>query len=328
MAANDGYGIQASRHDLDGARDWMALICGPHGLEVRHPGDVRFRHSGTVLRSTACTLGYVEYGTDVTVLVRKGAPLNCYSISLPLTGEQKLAMRGRLWSSDEGKGLIVSPEETQELAIGGNCRKIIVSIPRPALRTVLETLLQRPLDGALVFQPDMDAANGDQAAWWRLVKFVLGEMEQSAPLLNHSYLTADIEHALLKGLLLSQPHNYFEELATLRSAPPHYLRRARQFIVDNARNDIALEDIERAAGVSRYRLFEAFRQHFGQSPMAFVRRFRLEGVRRDLLEHRSEHNVSSIAMSWGFSHLGRFSSEYKDLFGETPSQTLKRTRVR
>lgn len=324
-AANDSRGIDALRHDLEGARDWMASICGPHGLQVRSPKALQFHHSGTVMRSMASTLGYVEYGTDVTVSVHNDAPLNCYSVSLPLTGQQELAAHGRLWLSDQDSGLVLSPHETQDLAITGNCRKIIVSIPSPALRQVLEGLLQRPLEAALTFEPQMNAADGDQAAWWRMVKFLLAEMGSAGPLLNHQQMVGDLEQALIKGLLLSQPHNYSQALAdAMRPACPHYLLRAKQFIHDNARENIALEDIERAAGVSRYKLFEGFGQHFGHAPMAYLKKYRLEAVRREILSDCSERNVSSIAMNWGFTHLGRFSNDYKQLFGETPSQTLKR----
>ena len=328
-AVNDSRGIDALRHDLEGARDWMASICGPHGLQVRSPQALQFHHSGTVMRSTATTLGHVEYGTDVTVSVHNDAPLNCYSVSLPLTGQQELAARGRLWLSDQDRGLVLSPHETQDLAITGNCRKVIVSIPRAALRQVLEGLLQRPLDEALTFEPQMNAADGEQASWWRMVKFLLAEMGTAGPLLNHQQMTGDLEQALIKGLLLSQPHNYSQALAeAMRPTCPHYLLRARQFIHDHASENIALEDIERAAGVSRYKLFEGFRQHFGYAPMAYLKRHRLEAVRREILSDRSERNVSSIAMNRGFSHLGRFSNDYKQLFGETPSQTLKRVAKR
>jgi AraC-like DNA-binding protein len=324
-AVPDSRGIDALRHDLEGARDWMAAICGPHGLQVRSPGQLQFHHSGTVMRSMASTLGYVEYGTDVTVSVHNEAPLNCYSVSLPLTGQQELAARGRLWLSDHDRGLILSPHETQDLAITGDCRKIIVSIPLPALRQVLEGLLQRPLDAALTFDPHMDAANGDQAAWWRMVRYLLAEMGQGGPLLNHQQMAGELEQALLKGLLLSQPHNFSQELAQAsRPACPQYLLRAKQFIHENVREVISLEDIERAAGVSRYKLFDGFKQYFGHAPMAYLKKHRLEAVRRELLADRSAGNVSSIAMNWGFSHLGRFSVDYRQLFGETPSQTLKR----
>lgn len=307
----------------------MAAICGPHGLQVQRPRQIQFNHSGTVLRAMASTLGYVEYGTDVTVSVSDSEPLNCYSLSLPLSGEQELSARGQLWQSDQDKGLIVSPHEAQDLAISGNCRKVIVSIPRQALQHVLESLLQRPVDAPIAFEPHMDAASGQQAAWWRMVKFFAGELDRCGDWLNHQLMAPDLEQTLLKGLLLAQPHNYSEALAeTMRPACPHYLVRARQFIHDHGREDIALEDIERAAGVSRYKLFEEFRQYFGQTPMAYLKRYRLEAVRRDILADLAASSVSAIALSWGFSHLGRFSGDYKALFGETPSETLKRASVR
>ncbi|PTB19821.1 AraC family transcriptional regulator [Trinickia symbiotica] len=328
-ASNDIQGIDALRHDLEGARDWMASICGPHGLQVRSPKRLQFHHSGTVLRSMASTLGYVEYGTDVTVSVHNEAPLNCYSVSLPLTGQQELAAQGRLWLSDQDRGLVLSPHERQDLTIMGNCRKIIVAIPSQALREVLEGLLQRPLGAALTFEPQMNAIDGDQAAWWRMVKYLLTEMGRATPLLNHQQMVGNLEQALIKGLLLCQPHNYSQALAgAMGPSCPYYLLRAKQFIHDHAREDVSLEDIERAAGVSRYKLFEGFRQHFGHAPMAYLKWHRLEAVRRDILSDSSERNVSSIAMNWGFSHLGRFSHDYKQRFGETPSQTLKRAAKR
>lgn len=325
QAECDCLGIHALRNDLDGARDWMAGICGPHGLEVSCPQRLQFHHAGNVLRSMATSLGYVEYGTDVTVVVREDTPLNCYSISLPLVGEQELSAEGRLLLSDSNNGLILQPHENQALTIAGNCRKILVAIPRPALRKVLENLLQRPLDAPLTFQAGMDAHSGDQAAWWRMVKYLLSEMERTGKLFSHLYMANDLEHALIKGLLLSQPHNYSDELASmLAPSCPHYLTRARHYIHENAHEDLNLEDIERVAGVSRFKLFEGFKRHFGLAPIAYLKQFRLEAVRRDILADRSGRNISSIAMSWGFTHLGRFSSDYRKLFDETPSQTLSR----
>lgn len=326
VISEQGYrDIQAALSDMDGARDWMASICGPHGLRVTRPERLKFQQSGTVLRSMSTTVGYVEYGTDVTVAVNGDSPLNCYSVSLPVIGQQELAAQGKLWVSDQDRGLIVSPQESQDLDIAGNCRKIHLAIPRSALHQVLQTMLQRPVDAPLVFQPDMDAVTGDQAAWWRMVKFLISEMERAGPQLAQFYLSSEFELTLLKGLLLAQPHNYTEQLASKSAPPPpHYLTKARQFIHDNVREALTLEDIERAAGVSRFKLFEGFKEYFGCAPMGYVRKYRLECVRREILEDGSVRNISSAAMSWGISHLGRFSTEYKALFGESPSDTLKR----
>ncbi|MEX3672271.1 AraC family transcriptional regulator [Paraburkholderia phenoliruptrix] len=311
--------------DMDGARDWMASICGPHGLRATRPERLNFHQSGTVLHSTATTIGYVEYGTDVTIAVRSESPLNCYSVSLPVCGQQELSAHGQLWLSDRDRGLIVSPQESQDLDIAGDCRKIHLAIPRAALQRVLQTLLQRPVDTHIVFHPDMDAVTGDQASWWRMVKLLISELELSGPILPPFYLSGDFELTLLKGLLLSQPHNYSEQLAgRAAKTPPHYLTKARQFIENNARDPLALEDIERCAGVSRFKLFEGFREYFGCTPMGYLKQYRLEAVRREIIGDGSLRSISSAAMGWGISHLGRFSTEYKALFGESPSDTLKR----
>lgn len=318
--------IHVVRHDPDGARSWMAAICGPHWLKVGSPSRLQFQHSGNVLKSMSTTMGFIEYGTDVTVGIDTETPLNCYSVSLPVAGQQELSAHGNLLLSDHDTGLIVSPDARQELTIAGNCRKLLVAIPRPAMRQVLEELLHHPADKPLVFEPGMDAANGRQASWWRMVRHMISEMESpAADLYGNTFFSSDLEKALIKGLILSQPNNYSAELDQAAGVKlPHYLLRAKDFIHANAREDLALEDIEAVAGVSRYKLFESFRQYFGMSPMAYLKKFRLEQVRRALISDRGTGNVSSIAMDWGFTHLGRFSIEYRKLFGEAPSQTLGR----
>lgn len=318
--------IRVVRRDLDGARSWMEAICGPHWLKVGAPSRLQFQHSGNVLKSMSTTMGLIEYGTDVTVGIDTETPLNCYSVSLPVSGQQELSIRGDLLVSDPDTGVIVSPDALQELTIAGNCRKLLVAIPRPAMRQVLEELLQHPAERPLVFEPGMDAANGRQASWWRMVRHMISEMEGAAgDLYGNTFFSGDLEKALIKGLILSQPNNYTIELERAGSVRlPHYLLRARDFMHANAREDIALDDIEAVSGVARSRLFEDFKHYLGLSPMAYLKKFRLEQVRRALITDRGTGNVSSIAMDWGFSHLGRFSIEYRKLFGETPSQTLAR----
>lgn len=158
---------------------------------------------------------------------------------------------------------------------------------------------------------------------------MLGEFENASGLYAHSVFAGDLEKALIKGLILAQPNNYSAELQQADGRkPPHYLVKARDFIHAHARDELRLEDIEAAAGVGRSTLFDAFRQHVGLAPMAYLKKFRLEQVRRQLIEDRSGHNVSAIAIDWGFTHLGRFSVDYKKRFGEAPSQTAARHQVR
>jgi AraC-like DNA-binding protein len=321
--------IRIDRYDLAGARAWMAGICGPHELQTSQPNRIQFHHKANVFKSMSTTLGRMEYGTDVTIGVEDAEHLNCYSLSLPIRGSQELVKDGRRLYSNQDQGLIVTPHETQTLSMAGDCHKISVVITRMAMRQTLEGMLQRPLEMPLKFEPVMDAVNGASASWWRLARYYIDELERGHDLFSQVFFTRDIESALIKGLILSQPNNYSAELRDqLGVKLPYYLVRAKDFIESNAREDIHLEDIEAAAGVSRFKLFEGFRKHMGVSPMAYLKKFRLGAVRQEILEDASVRNISVIAMCWGFSHLGRFASEYRKLFNETPSATLQRSEAR
>jgi transcriptional regulator GlxA family with amidase domain len=54
---------------------------------------------------------------------------------------------------------------------------------------------------------------------------------------------------------------------------------------------------------------------------------RLQLVRDELLRSDAEVNVTTMALRYGFSHLGRFSAYYRATFGEMPSETLRRRRA-
>ncbi|MNO88498.1 Regulatory protein PchR [compost metagenome] len=321
--------MSAQRFDLAGARSWMADVCGPHALAVHQPARLDFRHQAHVLKPLSTVVGQVQYGSDVTIGISAESHLNGYSLSLPLAGEQELATQGRLLRSDAAHGVIVSPFGQQELTIAGNCRKLQVVIARAAINQVLELLLQRPLAVPLCFEPVMDAVDGASASWWRMVGHLNDEMHRCRELYDQSVFGHDIERALIKGLLLAQPNNYSVELRQrLQGNVPHYVHVARRFIEANAQSPICLDDIERASGIPRAKLFEVFRKYLGDSPMAYLKKHRLNCVRQALLEQPTGRNIAAVAMDWGFTHLGRFSCEYRKLFGEAPSTTLRQESLR
>ncbi|NVK43284.1 MAG: AraC family transcriptional regulator [Oceanospirillaceae bacterium] len=313
--------------DLEGARSWMESICGPHNLRVKNPRSVHFRHTGNVLSSTTTTIGNIEYNTDVSVEIDDLQ--NSYSISLPLSGFQELEAAGRPVQSDAASGIIISPSHPCTLHISGNCRKTLVRISRQAMESGLEELIHRPLSEPLIFDPFMDAAVGPGSAWWRTVRYIESELNNPNTLFLNSYFIREMEQALIKGILLSQPSNYSSIIgSSVEKTLPGYLNRTVEFIRQNAQENISIEDIESTAGVTRNKLYNDFKKYFGEPPTAYLKRVRLEGVRQDILIDRGYENISGIAMKWGFNHLGRFSADYKKQFNESPSDTLQRIRAK
>jgi AraC-like DNA-binding protein len=81
----------------------------------------------------------------------------------------------------------------------------------------------------------------------------------------------------------------------------------------------------RTLAVSERTLRKAFHKIHGLPPCRHLRMLRLSQARRALLSADSKRvTVTEIATCFGFVELGRFSVEYRKLFGESPSQTLHR----
>jgi len=75
--------------------------------------------------------------------------------------------------------------------------------------------------------------------------------------------------------------------------------------------------------VSQRSLQYSFESILGMSPQHFLRVCRLNRVRR-MLQENEAHSVSDIAAFNGFYHHSQFAMDYKQLFGERPSETLNR----
>ena len=85
---------------------------------------------------------------------------------------------------------------------------------------------------------------------------------------------------------------------------------------------VTMEELCQLTHVSRRTLQYSFTTILGISPLQFLRLTRLNRVRRALRAASPEQSVTEIATYWGFWHLGQFAHDYKQQFGESPSQTL------
>lgn len=109
------------------------------------------------------------------------------------------------------------------------------------------------------------------------------------------------------------------------SAPARirYVKRAQDFIEENLAQTVRVEDIAAASGISARTLQLCFREYFQLSPLKYLQMRRLSCVRKALQKASPVWTtVTQVATAWGFWNLGRFSQEYKHMFGELPSTTL------
>jgi AraC family ethanolamine operon transcriptional activator len=82
----------------------------------------------------------------------------------------------------------------------------------------------------------------------------------------------------------------------------------------------------RVALASERTLQYAFRERYGISPVQFVKRWKLNTARRLLIDPHDDLSIGEVAARLGFWHASQFAVDYRNLFGELPSQTVRRGR--
>lgn len=128
-----------------------------------------------------------------------------------------------------------------------------------------------------------------------------------------------------------------EVLGTATQAPPpsrsfkgrlQVVRDATDYALSHTTEPITVGDLCERLNISRRMLNYCFLEVFGTNPVQYLRTLRLNGVRRELREcSGSTSAIRDIASNWGFWHLSRFAGEYRELFGELPSDTLRGLRA-
>jgi transcriptional regulator GlxA family with amidase domain len=171
----------------------------------------------------------------------------------------------------------------------------------------------------------MDLTTGYGRSLAKHVLMAAASLDEEESVLLDPITMSAFEQFIMTALLMSHPHNYSDALRRLeRRIAPRDVRRAVDYIEANLDQPITVADLVAATGVAGRTLFMHFKEFKGVSPMRYLRNARLRQVRQLLLRADPEMNVTEIAMSRGFMHMGRFSVAYRTLFGESPSETLKR----
>lgn len=101
-----------------------------------------------------------------------------------------------------------------------------------------------------------------------------------------------------------------------------HLRRARDHADRHYTEPIGLEELAAVAGLSKYHFLRLFRAAYGRTPAAYLSERRVERA-QDLLR-ATNLTVTEVCHAVGFSSLGSFSSRFRQVVGESPSEFQRR----
>lgn len=149
-------------------------------------------------------------------------------------------------------------------------------------------------------------------------------------MLNNPYiLENNIARDQLKSDLVSITASFVQASGNNKQTLKLSTHRAKQVILTacdaiqaNNHQFLSIEELCNITYTSRRTLQNCFEQITGQSPAAFMKKLRLNAVKRVLTNANCIQTIADVAMDWGFWHLSQFSVDYKKLFGESPSQTV------
>ena len=199
-------------------------------------------------------------------------------------------------------------------------------LPTKVIRQKLDTLLDGQRVGAVAFQPSFDATRGAGAAIRRMIASLFAELAESDSLVANEIAVRSFEEHLALGLLLGLPHSHSERLLRQQTAAaPANVKRAEEFMRSYAREPLTVEAVATATGCSIRALQLAFRSRRGMTPMAALRRTRLEAARAALADGST--SIGAIAAAYRFTNPGRFARLFKEVFGQSPSE-LRRAQDR
>jgi AraC-like DNA-binding protein len=265
--------------------------------------------------------GCLHFGADVSI---QAEDVSAYYIDTPLCGEAVTRWwDGYSQKTGLGSAAVLSPGTPCEIGWSGDCDQIYLKVSEPQIRGQLEDLLNRPARKRVTFarlSPKTTASSD----WVELIRILARESGRPDGVLAHRLAVDNLQRLLIQGLLLTQPHNYADALSE-REPPASAAEVRRAIDLMHAQPETAWSTLQlaRAIGVSSKALLTAFRRSDRPRPMEYLRRLRLDRTHAELAASPPEAvTVTTVAGRWGFVHLGWFAGQYRQQFGESPSETL------
>ncbi len=246
----------------------------------------------------------------------------------------QIARKGR--STTSAAGLTTDINERQfAITPSGVSSRIVCEAghERLTLRLNQEALLQkltalvgfRPR-GELTFESAIGADEPYAQGLSQLVRFLSQQLDATAARLPAA-ACRELEQAVQIAFLWASRHTFSHLLeAQEKELAPGVVRRLEEFIEAHWRDAITIDRLVAESGVSARSIFRAFDRSRGYSPMAFVKTIRLRRAREVLMSGYPGVSVTATAFKCNFASPGHFAREYREAFGELPSETIARTR--
>jgi AraC-like DNA-binding protein len=314
--------------DVDEAAESIGRIFCPHALDPlqRSWPDFHARHNCAAFNGFS--VNYVSYGGSVAI--DPGCLDRFFLLQIPLQGGARIETGGRTIQVSAGRsGSLLSPTIPTQMVWHDDCAKLILLVERRLVEERAAALAEKPW-AAIEFDPQIDLNTPFGLALRSQIEYLVDLAEHCGPGRQLSpMITATLRDSIIGLLLTGQRHTLTDNIDRIpaRLSPlPSVLRKARDYLEAHAAEPLDLDRLACAAGIGIRSLQIGFQKHFGMSISDALRDIRLSLLNARLLRAAPGERVIDMAFDIGFSHPSRMAGVYRSRYGESPSETLRRSR--
>lgn len=204
------------------------------------------------------------------------------------------------------------------------CSGIGFFFDKSILSKVLDPLCKNANVEDLNLAPILDLSTGLGTNFSMILQSLAMGMRSDRPLEKSPKSMVLLAEAALLFLLGNVPNalqsHVNEQPSTVM---PVHIRNAIDYMNANIDRQLTMTEIANSVGISVRSLRQGFLQHKNMTPRHYLRRIRLDAVHAELMQPCNTLPVSTVAMKWGFSHVGRFATQYEAAYGVAPSETVR-----
>ncbi|NDO20412.1 helix-turn-helix domain-containing protein [Lachnospiraceae bacterium MD329] len=146
--------------------------------------------------------------------------------------------------------------------------------------------------------------------------------------LDELHLKTDIASALMIKAAITELLSVFLNSNTEKMSNKfdvnEFVNSVAAFIQKNLNRKLSVNEIAKTTKYNEKYFIELFKNHFGMTPARYVKTMRLEQAKRELLY--TDNSVSNISNRLGYSTVQKFSRDFKDYTGFTPTDFKRKFR--
>ncbi|MBA4205567.1 MAG: transcriptional regulator [Polymorphum sp.] len=322
---------RVATQDVDQAAEEVGRIFCSHRLRPRdHGRDFFACHNSRAF--SGGSINYVAYGGEVEI--DPGCLERFFLVQIPLTSGAEVRIGSQMVTTGAARAAsVLSPTRPSLMRWKASCGQVILKLERQAVEDMFAALTGSEAQ-EIVFDPQLrlDSEPGRTLgaqilALARLADQIPRGDPAGAEALNR--LGWSTTHALLwthagtaRDRLCATPQDI--------AGAGHKVSRALDYIDAHLADPIDFSELASACGYSLRALQLAFQAERGQTISQALQERRLSMLRQHLMAARGRRdgtaNITTLMQACGLQHAGRAAGAYRDLFGETPAETLRALR--